>query len=241
MFTRWRKYSYTDRRIGNLKKLKALLWVGIFFSAYAIITSFVIILCDLENQSMTPEFKSGERFTFLSFGIKRAIPQLPILNPLPLERGDVVLIKMKSQENQSFFLTVADKFCRFLTFGRLGLHEGIERNFLKRVIATPGDEISMSNFVMRVKPANGSFTFTEFELSEKLYTINIPEIPPLWDQSIPFSGNVEQTVLGEGMYYLLSDNRSNTNDSRTWGPVHARNIAGKLLFRYWPIIRFGKV
>jgi signal peptidase I len=47
-------------------------------------------------------------------------------------------------------------------------------------------------------------------------------------------------VLGEGEYFVLSDDRSNTNDSRTWGAVPIDFIAGKALFRYWPVTRLGR-
>ena len=241
MFEKWKKYSYADQRTANIKNLLIIFWIGVFFTAYIVLTSFIIRIRDLQNTSMLPSLFPGDRIVFLSFGVKDVFPDFPLITPLPLKRGDVVLVHIDSGEEQSIFVILADKFCRFWTLGRVGILSQDEKVFLKRVIALPGDEISMTNYVMRVKPAGDVYTYTEFELSKDLYTINIPEVPALWDMSIPFSGTMKPVVLGSGSYYLLSDERGNTNDSRTWGSVPARYIMGKALLRFWPFTRFGRV
>ena len=65
-------------------------------------------------------------------------------------------------------------------------------------------------------------------------------MPALWDSSLPFSGNMDPIILGDNECFVISDDRSNTNDSRTWGPVQINNISGKALFRYWPLNRLGR-
>jgi signal peptidase I len=50
---------------------------------------------------------------------------------------------------------------------------------------------------------------------------------------------MERIVLGEDECFVLSDDRRNTNDSRTWGPIPLDFIAGKALFRYGPLTRLG--
>jgi signal peptidase I len=99
----------------------------------------------------------------------------------------------------------------------------------------------MTNFVIRVRVKGSAYSLTEFEVTEVDYTLNIPNIPALWDSSLPFSGNMERIVLGENECFVLSDDRSNTNDSRTWGPVPLNNISGRALFRYWPFTRIGPI
>jgi signal peptidase I len=98
----------------------------------------------------------------------------------------------------------------------------------------------MTNFVIRVKPAGSSYGLTEFELADRPYDVTIPQIPALWDESLPFSGYMDRIVLGEDECFVLSDDRSNTNDSRTWGAIPLDFIAGKVLFRYWPVTRLGR-
>ncbi len=45
-------------------------------------------------------------------------------------------------------------------------------------------------------------------------------------------------TLGPDMYFVMGDNRSNSNDSRVFGPVSRQAIVGRAWIRYWPLNRF---
>jgi signal peptidase I len=43
--------------------------------------------------------------------------------------------------------------------------------------------------------------------------------------------------LPKGEYYMMGDNRGNSDDSRYWGPVPGRLIVGQAFLRIWPLNR----
>jgi signal peptidase I len=142
-------------------------------------------------------------------------------------------------EKKGVVNTVLDGVVRFCTLQRISLFPKEDTIFVKRVIALPGDTVSLNNFVVRVKPAGENYEYTESELSDRDYVPGIPQVSLLWDESIPFSSSMEPVTLKADECFVLSDDRSNTNDSRSWGPVPASSIAGRALVRYWPLTRIG--
>lgn len=209
-----------------------------FFVIFLLLTNFFFSMRALENASMQPSLNYGDRFLFLSFNIKKILPYQPLIDALPVERGSIVMIDRNTSSGNTI-KTVFNKLLRFFTANRAGFPGIEDQLFIKRVIALPGDRISMANYVLRIQPAGERYAFTEFELSDKRYEVIIPNVPALWDESIPFSGIMEETVLGRDEFFVLSDDRSNTNDSRTWGPIPSALICGIEIFRYWPPARIG--
>jgi signal peptidase I len=230
MFDKRRKYSYAEQKTQRHRVRWALLWIAALFIVYHSLTSFFFSMRTLENDTMQPGLHSGDRFIFSSASVHSL---------LPVKRGNIVLVDMSRREKKNRPLLVVDGFVRFFTVQRVSLFDREEHLYLKRVIGLPGDEITMTNFVIRVRPTGSSYGFTEFEMWERPYNVTIPQIPALWDESLPFSGNMDRIVLGEDECFVLSDDRNNTNDSRTWGPIPMDLIAGKALFRFWPINRMG--
>ena len=234
--SKWRRYSFSAQKTQRHRVRWIALWIAGIFILYTLLTSLVFHVCVLENETMQPGLLKGDRFIFSSSGIYGFIPGSDLGSFL--KRSNIVLIDKSSGKDKGF-LIVADSVLRFITAQRVSIYPAENSLFIKRLIGLPGDEISMTNFVIRVRPKGERYTFTEFELWERPYESLIPPAPALWDESLPFSGNMDAIVLGENEYFVLSDDRSNTNDSRTWGPVPLSLISGKAMFRFWPFTRAG--
>jgi signal peptidase I len=84
---------------------------------------------------------------------------------------------------------------------------------VKRIIATPGDALYLKN---------GSVFLNGCKLSETYLT---PGTPTYTESK--YRGQL--ILCGEGQYFLLGDNRNNSIDSRTYGPVPRGNILGPII------------
>jgi signal peptidase I len=241
MFNKWRKYSYAAQKDQRHQVWWVLAWFLVFLVVYIALTTFVFSMRVVESDAMQPGLRSGDRFIVSSNRIYTFLTgrDLPA-GDLPFRRGDVALVDLSLREDPGMALKALDVLLRFFTLQRASLFDKREHCYIKRIVGLPGDEISMTNFVLRIKPAGETYSLTEFELADRPYVPTIPQIPALWDESIPFSGAMDARILGDNECFVLSDDRSNTNDSRTWGPLPLNLVAGQLLFRYWPPTRLGR-
>ena len=90
------------------------------------------------------------------------------------------------------------------------------KQFVKRIIAIPGDTIENSSGIILV---NGKPYLSKFG-----NTSEITEVP--------------KTLVPDGYYYVLGDNRRSSNDSRSFGFVPRSNIKGRVWVIYWPLSNF---
>jgi signal peptidase I len=93
--------------------------------------------------------------------------------------------------------------------------------FIKRLVGLPGDRLQIvDGHVIRdgVRERDG-------------YIVPCPGQP---DCNFP-----QTIVVPKGMYYMMGDNRPDSEDSRFWGPVRSSWIIGRAFFTYWPPDRIG--
>ena len=103
------------------------------------------------------------------------------------------------------------------------------KQFLKRVVAIPGENVG----VKRSEPF--------VQLSDNKYRFDIigpyarPEVFPesSWDRSV--------SKLGKGEYFVAGDNGYRSVDSRVWGPLKDKYIVGVAKWVLWPLKDFGPI
>lgn len=235
MFDKRTRYSYADQKLKRRGLLKNILWLFVLFVLYNVFVTFFISVWVVDNNAMQPTITLGDRLFFNSFLLPVKSSQSIETEQARLKRGSIVLVDMGNEKKRSIPLRFMNTVVRFFTAQQISLFSDAGQHYIKRIVAVPGDEISMDSFVFKIKPHRGQFTLTEFELSEKTYHPYIPDIPAVWDESVPFSGSMETIVLRADEYFVVSDDRSNTNDSRTWGPVSASLITSRAVLRFWPL------
>ena len=92
-----------------------------------------------------------------------------------------------------------------------------EGDLVKRVIALPGQTIYSS----------GNSIYVNGRLLAEPY---LPHYDPLGP---PIASSQHPYRVPPGEFYVLGDNRSDSCDSRYWGPIKGSSIIGKVVLTFW--------
>lgn len=119
-----------------------------------------------------------------------------------------------------------------------------EMYFVKRVVGVPGDRIRMVDKQLYVngRPEAADYAVHR-DRSRDSYRDDFPSlsyVPGNVDRAWFFGlrrqlGLTGQVVVPPGHYFVLGDNRDDSQDSRYWGFVPRANVIGRPLLIYWSV------
>ena len=97
------------------------------------------------------------------------------------------------------------------------------RDFIKRVIALPGEKLHITNGVVYIND----------------HVLNEPYLPEKWTYNNNWPANGADVVMQPDHYFVMGDNRNHSSDSRSFGAIDLASILGKAEIRIWPLDEIG--
>jgi signal peptidase I len=165
-----------------------------FVAVRSVAQNFVV-----DGASMLPSFHNGEllivnRLAYRTFDVSW-IPGVDATDWRPFgqpEIGDVVVFKFPLDQS---------------------------RDFIKRVIALPGQTVAI----------HGGHVYVDGHALDETYILDAPA----------YTYGPEKVPAGD--LFVLGDNRNNSYDSHAWGMLDLHLVIGRADVRYWPFSQIGMI
>ena len=103
-----------------------------------------------------------------------------------------------------------------------------KKNYIKRVIALPGEKITYENDVLYIN-------------NEKILEPFLDEFKQALPSDELLTKENFSYKVPENTYFVMGDNRQNSKDSRIIGVIDEDRIIGNAKFSYWPFDKIGLV
>lgn len=197
--------------------------------AVFVVRSFVVEPFKIPSGSMVPTLLVGDFILVNKFeyGLRLPVTNTKITQGSPLSRGDVVVFRYPKDESV---------------------------DYIKRVIGLPGDTVAYQDKQLTIngqpvpetplpdffddERQNYAKQFEETIGNKKNAILNNPAVPPfvMGAYDYPYRDNCTYNSRGvickvpPGHYFMMGDNRDNSQDSRFWGFVPDQNIVGRAFF-----------
>lgn len=167
-----------------------------------IIRTFVVQAFKIPSGSMEDTLLIGDHLLVSKFAYGVLIPftEKRIFTFRHPQRGDVIVFEFPEDRDKGFFS---------------------RRDFIKRVVGTPGDVVEVREKVVYV---NGE----KYELPQAIHKEQDFIAPEYGQRDF-----MKPVTVPPGSYFVMGDNRDRSYDSRFWGFVSDPEIKGKAFIKYW--------
>lgn len=202
----------------------------IFFGVM-VFRSFIYEPFQIPSGSMFPTLLVGDFLLVekFAYSLKDPVVRSELIDTGEVQRGDVIVFKYPDDERI---------------------------DYIKRVVGLPGETIFYRRKQIFIKPKCIDQSPCPSEMPVSLKSIgrgNVEEHGENWPMFTEVLGEVEHSILKnprrleptgmyvvpEGHYFVMGDNRDNSQDSRAWGYVPEENIVGKAVF-IWMSFEFER-
>jgi len=206
------------RRSDGLSSVQALLGtvvIAVFVITF-VVQAFQIPSESMENTLLIGDYLLVDKLRYGGGGIwDRLMPYQP------LRRGDIMVFRYPVNP---------------------------AKHFVKRVIGLPGDRVRLINrqvYVNGIPLREPYVQHTRLEhdvFRDEFPRLNIaaPGMEADWWQQMKKLVEDAQLIVPEGHYFVLGDNRDDSQDSRYWGFVPRENVVGRPLLIYWSMRNFDQ-
>jgi signal peptidase I len=132
------------------------------------------------------------------------------------QAGDIIVF-VNGEDSNGFI----NKYKVFLKDVKLRFTKEYRTNrLIKRIVAVEGDVVDIKNGF--------------------LYINDVLQDEPYVKGHTPGLGMSFPLTVDEDYVFVMGDNRENSLDSRSFGPIHINSIEGKAIFRIFPFSKIGK-
>ncbi len=182
-----------------------------------VLRQFIVEPFRIPSGSMMPTLLNGDFILVnkFAYGLRLPVTETKIIPVGKPKRGDVAVFRYP---------------------------EAPETDFIKRIVGIPGDEIEYRNKQLflngeKVPTAfTGQYTGPQYRFENSQFAEQgIEQLPGKHHKLMKYPQARESLTrrswtVPEGQYFVMGDNRDNSRDSRYWGFVPEKNLAGKAFF-----------
>ncbi|HVN18051.1 MAG TPA: signal peptidase I [Dongiaceae bacterium] len=202
--------SFGSDLISSLQSLMGTVVIAIFVITF-IVQAFQIPSESMENTLLVGDYLLVNKLCYGGSGIRN-----PVMPYQKIKRKDIIVFHYPVDPQQ---------------------------HFVKRVIGLPGDRLRMVNKKVFINGKPLDEPYVRFlEPANNLYRDDFPrlDVPAFnmegkwWLQMRKLVEDGE-LIVPQGNYFVMGDNRDDSQDSRYWGFVPQENIIGTPLVIYWSV------
>ena len=146
------------------------------------------------------------------------------------KRGDIITFEAPSQTQMSTFDVDMNNPVAIYDYKPNGIFakfsyyvlEFNKTSYIKRVIGVAGDHIKIESgkVYLNGQELNEPYLRDEIKTEQKVFT---------------------DIIVPENCVFVMGDNRPQSMDSRSFGCIPLEKVESKVVIRFWPLNKFGKV